>query len=635
MKEQFDIPKYKRRNWSKIIATPRALATLMRRGEDKGLMILPGVISTDNSFMKLCEQLMFALVKEFPVTLNMDGSCGPNGVVSMFTKLMTVAGIRMHPTSIPAHSNVALRMSIGLDTPSDFKTDRHKLIAEQLFACMFGRACASRLSIRREASMGAPNFVADLDLKHRHFLHAAHNLDHFLSLIERGNLTALLVEYCAPIVQFIGERQQPDSLKGDDLNHLKPKERLVNSEDFARGLDPDGRFPADKTVKIDGLTIADHFAMRARNVYGMSFVVNHIDAAVMSQFREFYLNEFEFTWKHRGHDHVTEKIAGWRYFAGFDVTSFDSTVPKFILDWLCDQFSTVIDDRLVKMKKLMVHAPYIMPCPSNRPHDVIVTDPFHGDDPLDIDCFNFDLGLPSGIASNPDYGKFIMMFQYLCLIDGIEHDVIEFGIEGILKGKHPKYAFLNAGDDCVILMNDETLAQRIRDGDYVADYFKVEPEMPISFLGGVIADMGSEGHKVIPNIESYFANWLVPEKGIDHSTRKNFWAVGEKERRMYYATAPAFPLAQTIYRELCIKYLKASPAALIGDTYELQAPQLGLSPVDMLVLQNPAYLHYRYGEEQVSQNILDLIVTAIPPETIVPLFQPFFKIPIGEKYAKE
>lgn len=629
MNKQFDIPKFKRRNWSKVISTPRAIATLMRRGHDGGNEIFPSVKSDDANFLRLCEQLMFALSKEFEVTINQDGSCGANGVVSLFTKLMTVSGYRMHPTSIPAHSNVAMRHALGLNAES-FKTPRHELIATQLFQTMFGAARPSRLSIRREASMGAPNFVADLKLKHRHFLHAAHNLDHVLSLIEQGNLTALLIEYCAPIVQFIGERQQPDALKGDDVHHLKPKERLVNSEAYARGLSSDGRFAADKSVVKDGVSIADHFAMRARNVYGMAFVINHLDAAIMSQFREYYLNEFEFTWKHRGHDHVTEKIANWKYFAGFDVTSFDSTVPKFILDWLCEQFATVLDDRIVKMKKLMVHAPYIMPCPSNLPHDIIVTDPFHGDDPLDTDCFNFDLGLPSGIASNPDYGKFIMMFQYLCLIDDIEHDVIEFGIPEILKGNHPKYAFLNAGDDCVILMNDESLAARIRDGDYTSDYFKVEPEMPISFLGGVIADCGSEGHKVVPNIESYFANWLVPEKGIDHHTRKNFWAVGEHERRMYYSAAPAFPLAQTIYQELCIKHLGRSPAALVGDSYERQAPQLGLSAIDMLVLQNPAYLHYRYSEEQVSQNILDIIVTAISPETIVPLFQPFFKIKIGE-----
>lgn len=627
---RFDKTQYE--NWKPIIDNQGARRVLNRTKVNKGVELLPGLFSDEPRTLRAMTTLQYELYKAFPPVVNDVGICDKTAIANNWTKLFNVAGYSMNPNSLPPLDNQHARNEIGMTTTA-FKSPEHREILAQVVKYVCGAARPARLSMRRQASMGAPYFINDVPLKKELMRHALSNVERILHLVDEDNLIGLFTEFNAPIVQLLGERVQPDVCKGEP-GHWHPKERWVNLEEYVRHGNVDARIIADKSFSLNGNVISDHWACRRRVVYGMSFVVNYLVAAVFAQLRAAYLEEFAFTWKHRTHEEIEQKIANRKYFAGFDVTQMDSTVPAFLVDATCDEMEKYLDPRFVKLIRLMFRAPFIAPYPYNLPAVGAPINPLFGESPFDVGSFTMNLGLPSGIACNPDCGKIFMMFQYLCLINDFTGDVLTTGVDKILRGEHPNYAFLNAGDDCVILMNDEKLFAHVRDGKYHTDYFKVEPETPISFLGAVFYDDGQR-HRVCPNIESLLVNWLVPEKGIDHYSRRNFWAIGDVERRSYYAKAPSYGEVWRMYDRIFTTITGTSPTMVSEEIYRQQLVNMSLSTLDLLVLQNPSYLHYKVDERDVSADLLDLIVTSIPAEEVVPCVQPIFGYKIeGDLYGK-
>lgn len=605
----------RQKNWAPLLQSPGLKRVLQRKRYSRGMDLYPNVMSDDPKTMRMLEALAIKLTDALPFKVGDDGVVGSNAIAGNFYNLLTTAGYGMDPASIPPMNNQKIRENLKLR--GDFKTARHKEIAARLFDLMFSTAIPAKLSIRREASTGSPDYVNDVPKKKRELRHALENLNDYLQLVNDDDLTQLYVEYNSPIVQTLGERTQADSVILDS-NGFKSKDREVNDELAARtSLASGRRFVANKQVVVDGQQIKNHFAGRRRAVYGMAFVPNYIVASVFSCFREHYLERYSFTWKHRTPESILEKMKRYKYLAGFDVKQFDQSVPTFLIDYFCDRLKDVCDNRLAKLIRLMFSAPYVMPHPSiYTGQDVDPIDPLFGDDPFDPASFVMELGLPSGISCNPDFGKYVMVFQYLCLIDDYYGDVVETGIDSILMGDNARYALLNMGDDCVLLSDDDVFYKHVNDEQYVTDYFAVERETPISFLGNVPYRTDSGELRLAPNVASFFVNWLVPEHGVSSAKRKHFWAVGDRERRQHYAKSPAYPEAYGMYEEEFYKHIGRTPSSITAEYYDTQRKMNSLSFIDALVLQNPDYLQYRFDPEDVSPEILDLLITSIPAEEV-------------------
>jgi len=601
--------------WAPLLESPGLKRVLQRKRWSRGLDLYPGVMSDSPDTLRMLESIAVKLTDRLTAKVGPDGVVGSNAIAGNFYNLLTTAGYGMDPASIPPMNNSKIRESLHLR--SDFKTSRHKQIATILFETMFSNAIPAKLSIRREASTGSPDYVNDVPKKKSELRNALSNLDDYLSMVDKGELLSLYVDYNSPIVQTLGERTQADSVTYAD-GVFKSKDREVNDELAARtSLASGRRFIANKNVVVDGNHVKNHFSGRRRAVYGMAFVPNYVVASIFTCLREYYLDRYAFTWKHRTPDSILAKMTRYKYLAGFDVKQFDQSVPTFLIDFFCDQLRNTCDHRVAKLIKLMFSAPYIVPHPSiYTGQDVDPIDPLFGENPFDPATFNMELGLPSGISCNPDFGKFAMVFQYLCVIDDYFGDVIEHGIPAILMGEHEQYALLNMGDDCVLLVNDDVFYKHINDEAYAADYFAVEREEPISFLGNVPYRTDSGELKLAPNIASFFVNWLVPEHGVSSNKRKHFWAVGDRERRQHYSRSPSYPEAYDIYEEEFSKYIGRTPSSITAEYYDTQRKMNSLSFIDALVLQNPDYLQYRFDPEDVSPEILDLLITSIPSEEI-------------------
>lgn len=618
--DYYSIPSDVESAWKPLISTRGAIRVLNRQRMNKGVQLYPEIYSDQGATPGTLRKLAIKLSETFKVTENENGTVGPNAIAGDFYQLLTVAGHGMNPITVPPMKNAGIRRELELT--DGWASPRHREIFRRLVRLMCATKLPSKVSIRREASTGCPDYVNEVPKKKKELLHALKNLGSFLDLVDKGALLELFVEYNAPIVQTTGERTQADKVTRDG-NRFKSKDREVNDEHAARTGDFTSRKAADKTVMVDGHILRDHFAGRRRTVFGMSFVPNYVVAAIFSTMRAHYLEAYAFTWKHRTPESILEKMRQFKFLAGFDVKQFDQTVPTFMVDEFCSELKNYVDPRIAKLIRLMFAAPYIVPYPFIAGRSEEKFNPIFGANPFDEASFTMELGLPSGISCNPDFGKLVMMTQYLCLADDFYHDVLEVGIETILRGEHEKYAFLNMGDDCVVLMNEEPFRNHVLNGEYNAQYMAVEPEKPISFLGNVPYTDERGELQLAPNIASFFVNWLVPEFGVENHRRRNFWAVGDRERRQHYAKSPAYSEAYGIYEEIFVDGFGRSPSSITADYYDQQKKMGSLSFIDALVLQNPSYLQYRFEENQVSPEILDQLVTSLPAEEVWPLIQSF------------
>jgi len=622
LRPYYSIPSDMESAWAPLLNTRGTQRVLNRQRLNRGVQLFPEVFSDQRPTLANAGDLATALSTHPGLQVHMaeNGTVGPNAITGDFYQLRTVAGYGMNPITVPPMSNDALRRELGL--VDGFTSTRHREIFRRLVKYMCATKVPAKVSIRREASTGAPDYVNDVIKKKTELRYALENLERLLQLVDEDKLTELFIEFNAPIVQTTGERTQADKVKFEN-NRYTSKDREVNDEHAARTGDFSTRRPASKEVRVDGTVIDGFFAGRRRTVYGMSFVVNYVVAAVFSTMREHYLHAYDFTWKHRTPESILEKMRRYKYLAGFDVKQFDQSVGQFMIDEFVSELGLYIDPRIAKLIKLMFAAPYIVPYPYVAGTEEVPFNPLFGDDPFDVSSFTMRLGLPSGISCNPDFGKLVMMTQYLCLADDYFHDVLEVGIETILRGEHSEYGFLNMGDDCVVLTNDDGFFNHINAGEYKADYFAVEPERPISFLGNVPYTDERGELQLTPNVISFLVNWLVPEFGIENHRRRNFWAIGDVERRQHYARAPMYSEVFGIYEDTFQRHFGRSPSSITREYYDQQQRLGSLSYIDALVLQNPGYLHYRFDEEDVSPEILEQLVTSLPAAEVWPLLKPF------------
>lgn len=603
------IPDAQLDKWNAITSTPGYKRRMSAKRRNRGVYVYPKILSDDRDFLSCMRSIASELSDTVKVSIDETGTLGPEAVPGDFYQLLTVAGYGMNPISVPPVSNGRIRSDLKL--ASGFVTDRDRRIFDDLVRFMFARSAPAPVGIRREASTGAPDYVNDVIKKKTELRFALENMEKFLDLIDRDKLLELYVEFNSPIVHTTGERTQADKVVMKDGVPLS-KDREVNDELAARtGLAEGHRFPADKRVVKDGSEISGHFAGRRRTVFGTSFVPNYVLATFCSSWRAVYLNDFAFTWKHRTDDEILGKMKRYSNIVGFDVKQFDQSVATWMIDAFTTELANHVDGRVAKLVSLMFKAPYIVPYPWIDGTSDADFNPLFGDDPFAISTFDMEVGLPSGIAINPDCGKLFMVWQYLVLLDRYFKNVLEIGIDTILRGEHEQYAMLNMGDDCVILTNDDGFSPWFSAGGYVDPYFKLEEERPISFLGNVPYRDERGQLKLAPNVISYLVNWLVPEVGVEHARRRNYWAIGERERRIHYAQAPFYPQVHETFERHFRNTFGVLPAAITAEAYEQQRRYQNLSTWDALVLQNPDYLHYKVSDDMVSPEVLELIVTSL------------------------
>lgn len=568
----------------------------------------------------------------FPVDIDSsNGFGGPTAVIADFQSLRNRSGSYMNPITIPMMSNKVLAAPEALNLATSFLADRDARIFTALHRYMFRTIEPAGMAMRKTASSGPPYFTSAVDEKKKALAVFNEHAPVILSRFGKGELSGLYDDFGLFFATYMGVRTQPDAVVKTD-GHWSSKPREVNDEQYSRTGGQSGhRGPADKTVyDRNGQVIPGIFAMRRRSVYAYPSMYNYFLTQFFTPLRAFYLHDAEFTYKHRDPESIAEKLRPFSSVRGYDVKQFDQSIQPWLLDEFVAGFSGFVKEEVLHFFRSVLSQPIYMPHPEVVNARGVVKTPFPFNpcfgDPFDPGSFKLDVGLPSGIGPNPDMGKFFMTFAYLVMLDRHFHDVLEVGIQTILKGKHERYALLDMGDDAVIGVNDESFwatAEKVMRGTF---YVKIEPENGISFLGNVLYKDTRDQLQATSNVVTFVRNRLCPEHGVQHWSRRDFAGTGWFEGKKHYSTAPKFGDVLSVWDDLWRKHFGESLDVRYFAAREQERHRgvPSLSEADRAVLENPDKLYYRYDIEDLHPWVLDKLTGVVAFEDYFPFIEKFF-----------
>jgi len=586
-----------------------------RKPHYDGNLMLPGIKSTQSGYINFLDMVSRQCNSTLKFLPTEEGFAGTNGVTGSFDRIRTISGVGMTPLTYMPRDNDSI--AVGMRLPSGFINRRHQRIFEDLADLMWGSAKRTNFRVPKDSSSGFPFFTSDSKEKLHLVNHVLKHYDEILELVIRDDHEKLAKEHGFVIAYYMGTRGQSD---------VPGKERLVNDFEYAKTGGKSGRrFAADKTVRIDGKVIEGFSAMRMRTVCGMSLMANILINIVQYPVRAHYAHEFAFTWHHTTSDAKVDKVRRYKYAVDLDVTQFDQSCQLWAMDHWLKCISKYLAPSMLALYKKAHRAPYFQP-------SVDGTQPGRWmGNPLKAGDFTLSPGLMSGIATVSDYGKFMMVFAYLCWIDDVTTDVLEFGIGKILKGEHPKYALLNMGDDCRLLLNDihlrSVLLNKIKE-ENASDkdrttYYKFDVEEGGSFIGDVIIRRDNQ-LELVPSIISYLDKFFVAERGIDSKFRR-FWPLGYYERKVLFGRAPAYDEVESIVQWAWKKsFPEYTSINTIVDKFIDQSRMVlptAASALDAQAMLDPDKIHYSINPDDLSKDTLEALVMSIPKEEIEPILK--------------
>lgn len=581
------------------------------------------IYSMDRRVLSLTEALVRRYNDEFKVDVLPSGFAGPTAVPGNFNSLLNVSGHGMDPLPIPISNNKTFCDSNGIAS-SIREKDRPWL--KELIRLFFGHAVPADLHIRKKGSTSFPYFTTNVQYKKLAALKILHNVDDFLNMAVGGesDLKDALNTYHALNIYAIHERRQPNAVAWDEkLQAFASKPRTAPTEQEARTGSYSGGTHADMSVRDErGQVIDGHFAMRRRDVFGLNGPLNYAMTAIIGCFREVYLSRFAFTYKTRDRADKKEKISKYKYVVGSDVKTMDKLIPEWFLNEVTDELPLYLDGRVVEVMRRAYQAPYVVPAPWRDTASSY--NPVFGGSPLRPDSFKQHVGLPSGIAFNPDWGKLWMTFVYAIVYRdcGALHSPSE--LEQFLRGLNGNHALLDMSDDAAFLTNSPAVAERLRKA--TSPYAVLEPETPVIFLGDVFCEVSGQ-KEVYANPITYAVNSICREDSIDHIAKSKDEVINYSEgviaRFQSYSGTPIFRDLNMIYEEELRRHLGVNPILIARSLAKNQR----YNEIDAIVKSNEHALHYKVDPKDVSEAVLDEIVSTIPAVDFFDRIKHLFKVP--------
>lgn len=560
--------------WNRILANSTKLRQRIGRfPRSAGLEVLPGILSDDPRYLAFMEAVRdhFSTDEWLP-QVNEATGLSKNFLSDDIPRAVSVAGYLKLPRPIPQPSNAQLRAD--LDLPTEFLSLRDTAIFDELFELLYTHARPASMYFRPKASTTIPDFSTDVTVKKNHLRHSLKVvLAHDAIDLKLCNRTGLFPVYYAV------NRLQAD----------KPgKVRTVWTGYEYEQASEETPFPG-------------HIGMRVRLAYAMSGTVSYVMSLPMVVLREYYLNEYDFTYKHRDMLSRSAKINKYRAVRGVDVTNFDTTVADFLLDRYIENFRKfdVFKGSLVDLLRLTLGGVSI----AGSPHAEENAKRFSAvGDPYDESTFALTRGLPSGHPLNPDIGKFLMTFDLLTRAARCGVKVLG-RIDTLLRGQDPQFALLNSADDNLLLGDDADLLNRIIE---TPGYFKLDREEVPTFLGAIA---GGEPGRVVchMNLFSFILRFFVPEHPIGHKLGDNraFINIAWTARVQAYGEHPLFTTMYAELDKLAQLHLGAPLRSLIMRQDDPQLPHNVVGNyVDQRYLENPDRIHYEFSVDEVSPELL-------------------------------
>jgi len=590
-----------RHSWSKVDQSGRHILDRekVRRGTEKSLSLLgprrnfsmmppvdraveifPG-ISTRTSmepsvpYARFLLDLRFKLEENIGLAEQEKGVLTTNGLVGDLSRLQTLAGHGMRPDPTPDYDN-------RYRAPESWVKPRHREIFIEVLKAMFGEwDPTTPYRIQKKSSSVFPRFTTDMDYKLGIAREGLRNFGEIKKKVRNRQLPDLYTDHQWIFAHSATHRDQADRVTRDEDGTFRPKDRVVYGQKWLFG---EADKPAIASRYIDDFA-PPVFRTRKRLAYGHCGPVNYVMGMIMSGYRDVYLGRYGATWVTRPGD--LAHFANGHEVVGVDVSQFDQQYPLFVVREFCEFIADRWGDEVATVFWWMWTCPTFVKAQSKIDPEIWLGDPFN------LDTFGASVGLPSGIANNPDMGKLWGTSVGLILMDEAFGDVLEVGVPTILCHKWTR-ALKNSADDMVfgLLPGDRPSFDQALTSDAVSAYLTLEPEEPISYLGRVLTQSGTRTYSEIPNVNSYVVNWFVPERSFGANFRE-YAAAGWYFRKAAYEDSPAFRTVEQWTEKVFAEHFGTSVNSLISRMAEDQRQLLGLLTADDFeLLTSPEKMFY-------------------------------------------
>lgn len=598
--------------------------------------VYPGVLSVDPLYDEFKYELAVQASKMHPSNIDADGFADETAVTRDFSGLLTSAGIKMSSANTPPIDRS--KMLADKNITDRFVNHRHERIFRTLHKHIFGHRVnevSAHFQVKSSLTMpthfGGPGSQLQ---KQEMFREIAINSDKILSYVESDNILQLYKEFSMYFGMKLVERLQAEGCKDLLGGDLSGKDRYVADLDYVRTGGKSGRrFVADKeNITRDLFGLEYGLGARVRTAYATCGQVNALLTMILAGSREYYFNEFGYTWHHSTPQNIYEGIVDFESIVGLDATTMDQYVPKFLMDLHADWMEDYFDRRYAKLIRWINGMPYYAPQLSAG------SAPFWMGDPRNVNSFNIDIGLSSGRADNPDIGKWYMTGVYYCLMDDFTKDLLEQGpndeasIAEVLKGNHPAFGLKDMGDDAMIGIKKgySTLGQKVyselelegkRDKCELSRYAVLDVEHGMAFLGNVIwRNQLKQIQRPKPNPVTFLVNRHCPERGINTGMRQ-YWGHGILAAVEHYSRAGTIisdllALETDLWRHYMSGYPTPNQSAKLAASRQPLPIGSSLSTADIDVLLDPTKLFYKYSIQDISKDVANLFTSTIEGEFI-------------------
>lgn len=596
----------------------------------------PAIVSDSPQFLEFQRAVRRRCMEEIPISQAQDGLYDRRGVAVSWENASYIAGYAMTPVTVPPVNNTGMVPNLlqGFERPS------HRVIYRTFFDLCFSPAhfASSSAHFNKLASTGAPyrrtshpefklallswiTGVAIPQLKSKPVDADAWRKLTDLLLSEKFDEAA--DKYSASCLYLLGFRRQ-SSDKGK-LSHgvFTAKERYVNDRDYALTSGRRGRrFPASREIRIRGEVIPDMAAQRCRTVWGAPGWATYPITVLAAQARAHYFEWGSFMWEHRGALDIEAKLRDAVAVENLDVSQYDQSFQPWLVDEWCASWARHLPEGTARVFELTFHMPYFVPNPDvNGTGGYVIGNPSKPN--------RLQYGLPSGVAINPDMGKFHVPWAFMCMLDDLFGDLHdEAAITAFVQGRYPRMAILNCGDDTVMVYRDAETKDAVDEwfslhGPHGKPwYFAMQPEAAGTFLGHVLVADG-ERIRVLPNIFSAYSNWWMAERGVDHPSRAQFWHVGWAQRNALYTACPTWTDYERIIEDESRRCFgrPASEWAMIAKA------ELQYDGINALVAAKPDLLQWRFrpDDPELDPNLVSQTMTSVDPDTCARIVEVLLK----------
>lgn len=601
------LPAVESRRWTSTIFADGVRQHLVPLVDRKSRTILPGLESFDPASLDFLKELADECDAKIPVDIDPDSGFTRTGIHTGFGKLKCPAGYLQTPMSAKVVDNTNLRESMGL-TPG--YSEREQRIAVMVWQEIWGHCLPSAVNVPDLSDGGMRRYTHSRQWKLDYALWKCQprNYARFLSMVERADVYGLANDYEIAYAMNVQKRLQLDEIG---------RERLANDWLFAMtGGERGDRRPTDKAVNIVWDGVERHYpefsAMRVRVIDAGPWAINCDLQIVATAHMRAMFKRFPDTFHVNTKEQIQDVVNG-KYVYCSDVSEYDQSMSKDAIAVVFSVMRNYYPEGIVRSAERLYQAPYYA-----RPLELGGREGRWSGNPFDWNT-SLNSGNRSGHAFTSLVAKVNKVIESLCVIDRIM-PVNAQNLRSFLRGEM-LMGLVNNGDDEIVWARTPSLIAKFSElrKDVKNGHYVVTPETGQGFSGLLLVRPNPDEPQYVPTqrVHTSIEKMYIPERSIGGRMRP-YWVIGWDDRLDALYKSDAGREIWSIHNFLFRKHLEP----VLGSTLEsilnkarrdLPAHLMGLGDIDREVLADPDKLHYKYGEQDVSADVLNRLTTKIPP----------------------